>query len=1065
MASQIAAGSLFTSCVTNTEPQGIKDLREAKADYIESLSNLKKAEAEKVKAEAAIEQAKADYLQTKVEYQKIQNEIAQCTADSAKANLTVILKKKEAELKEAEKTLAQNEYELEKYLKHIALESKKLTREEQRAIDAYTRAYAEYLEAEQELRKVEAKMYDVNLGYANYLAYIQSENTAAALAVERWGEVMEALNDTLKLDSAFVEIEKFKKEWEVESAILEVEKANVQKEFNIFKVENVNESIRDFSKDLSAWFVKNVALPAPFHFAYKTQLPDNDIVVAAFTKYIDTWKLRSETNGFQIADGEIAANFNAAPIARKKIFGLSEYNDDPTDVRSLYNVVDALSRELVIDTNATAVDTVGLAKAVADAKDDYAKTKAALIAKVEAYGPVVDAKEALKDSNDALIAARAALTVAQNQYKADKDSLKAALENFVAVWNDIATDAPKKMGEGDTTNLWNAFKKVIVARYEIFGKDTYFSYLKPIVEGKELKWDTTKVNFTALERKDVSNEVDSALGGLTLLESAIQQFFNCKDDYLMKHFYQVDGYLTPISYEDLYSEPVTGGFATMCFGEYWINANFTIIPGGGGEYIPEAVADATDAVNAAVTAVKTAEQNVTTEYTKYYTDVYGKFWGIEPELDTIDATFVVKLHSSADSLEINFNEETFTEKPEIVKFKVTRKSYKKGVFNYDPTFNLNPNDELKIVWKQLCGNQEHKFESQGVSFGNLLFAKVLFKEAVKEEYTNWNADGVKEAIEALNDICDEFAAAYDAASEKQMKDSEPFFAFLEGLIGEDVLEEVFGRIDNAIATYNEYKPAVPGFDPVTFIIEQIAEGTISSREVVIAVFENLLCGEWSSKESKEAYESYAQTYVQFQVAAAFAGDQVEALLLDVLDKFVDALDIDIVSKDPGNIVEKLLFGTVNVGTFKNDGILKTAFNIVVPTITSYIVSDFGGIFGELTEKYFTEWEAAWNVYEQRIAEIQAQIDVYNDLETLYTAYETSITTALGVVSEKYESAFNTLKWTNAALDKIEAGADPYTLWFEIVTDWVEYWEKCVETAAVKLKAAEAAYNQVIKNHE
>lgn len=46
----IAAGSLFTSCVENTEPQGIKDLRLAKADYLDALSNLRAADAEKVKA-------------------------------------------------------------------------------------------------------------------------------------------------------------------------------------------------------------------------------------------------------------------------------------------------------------------------------------------------------------------------------------------------------------------------------------------------------------------------------------------------------------------------------------------------------------------------------------------------------------------------------------------------------------------------------------------------------------------------------------------------------------------------------------------------------------------------------------------------------------------------------------------------------------------------------------------------------------------------------------------------------------------------------------------------------
>ena len=1070
----IAAGSLFTSCVTNTEPQGIKDIREAKADYLESLVNLKNAEAEKVKAQAAYEQAQADHEQALVELQKIQNQIAQCKADEEKAKLTVTLKQKEAELKAQEKALAEAEYELEKYLKSIALESKKLTENEEKAIEAYTTAYREYLHAEQELRKVEAQMYDVDLDYANYVAKLQIQNAAAALEIEKWGEVMEALDDSLDITASREEIAKFKKEWEVDSAILEVEKVNVQKEFNVFKIENVNESIKAFSKDLSAWFVWNVALPAPFHFAYKTELPDNEVVVNAFEENMSKLCLIQEKNGFQIAGGEIAANFNNAPDARKKIFGVTPRNDDPTDVRSLYAVVDALSRELVIDTNATSVDTVGLAKAVADAKTEYTKIEAALKAGADAYAAAaladLKAKKLVKAEKDSL------KQVEESKYKAQRDSLKAAIENFVGVWNNIAEDS-QKMGKDDTTNLFNAFKKLIDVRAEVLpyeGKREYFHYLKGYKEDKTTPI-IDSVKFTALVKNNFvvgKKKYLTPLGGHSTLADALNEFFGI--DFTTGRMDISSGKLVKISYDNLYT--ATTYFNTLFFEKYYSHADMTKILLSGKEkateFKPETLVAAEKAATVAETAVENATKAFVAKHKEFYTDVYGKFWGIKVSKAEIDSTKEVKVSEKEKvvvwgfakdytPLVQNFTKETFTKEPAIVTFDIDKNSYtKKGGFANDKVGDkvpVNDNKELEIVWKQLSDNQGGKLAEQ-TEFRKLLFAKVLFKEAVQAEYTGWDTDDVKEAIDALKGICLEMAVAYADAAATQVKESEGFFQFLEGLIGEDVLEELFGRIDAAIAAYDQYKPAKAGYDPVMDVIEQIADGEISSREVAIAVFEDFMCG-------RVVGYAYTDAYVAHQVAAAFSGDQFEILFLDILDKFIDALDIDIVSKDPGNIVEKLLFGTINTGKFVKGHVAETAFNIVVPTITSYIVSDFGGIFGELTKQHFTEWAEAWDVYEQKIAEIQALQDVYHDLSTLYTAYENDLDAALEIISQKYEEAFITYEETSAKLARIEAGADPYTLWYEFVTDWVEYWEKCVETAAIKLKAAEAAYNQVIKNHE
>ena len=56
-----AAGSLFTSCIEQVEPEGIRNMRDAKADYIRSLKDVNAADAEYKRAEADVQRALARY--------------------------------------------------------------------------------------------------------------------------------------------------------------------------------------------------------------------------------------------------------------------------------------------------------------------------------------------------------------------------------------------------------------------------------------------------------------------------------------------------------------------------------------------------------------------------------------------------------------------------------------------------------------------------------------------------------------------------------------------------------------------------------------------------------------------------------------------------------------------------------------------------------------------------------------------------------------------------------------------------------------------------------------------
>ena len=70
----IAAGSLFTSCIEQVEPEGIKNLRDAKAEYIRALKDLRAADAEFRRAEAALKQADARYRDAETAWMNAQTE-------------------------------------------------------------------------------------------------------------------------------------------------------------------------------------------------------------------------------------------------------------------------------------------------------------------------------------------------------------------------------------------------------------------------------------------------------------------------------------------------------------------------------------------------------------------------------------------------------------------------------------------------------------------------------------------------------------------------------------------------------------------------------------------------------------------------------------------------------------------------------------------------------------------------------------------------------------------------------------------------------------------------------
>ena len=169
----IAAGSLFTSCIEQVEPEGIRDLREAKARYYDALSQLRakdgvyrEAEAALKLAEAAVQQATADQIKQETadaakmnellrEKQALENEAysmemelraAQIEAeiDSLQKVMEIREKQHEIDLVDKQRELAQAQETLRQALRDIALAAADLTPKEKAAVIAAVEKYLEW---------------------------------------------------------------------------------------------------------------------------------------------------------------------------------------------------------------------------------------------------------------------------------------------------------------------------------------------------------------------------------------------------------------------------------------------------------------------------------------------------------------------------------------------------------------------------------------------------------------------------------------------------------------------------------------------------------------------------------------------------------------------------------------------------------------------------------------------------------------------------------------------------------------------------------------------------------
>ncbi len=283
----IAAGSLFTSCIEQVEPDGILALREAKARYYDALAQLRakdgvyrEAEAALKLAEAAVQQATADKIKAETDaftkMAALNRELKQLEIDSMTMEMTlraaqieaeidsiqkameIASKQHEIDLVNKQKQLAKAEEDLRVALRDIQLAAQDLTAAEKEAVisaaQVYLMAREAVIDKNHEIFELETKLAKAQKELAEGALTWNEEEHDYTDAVEYYNaKIAQALADIADFEEAIKNIPNDVPGAEIEDAL----KA-WQDEIDGYKAtqQELDYALAGISKDKAALLVK-----------------------------------------------------------------------------------------------------------------------------------------------------------------------------------------------------------------------------------------------------------------------------------------------------------------------------------------------------------------------------------------------------------------------------------------------------------------------------------------------------------------------------------------------------------------------------------------------------------------------------------------------------------------------------------------------------------------------------------------------------------------------------------------------------------------------------------------
>jgi len=359
----IAAGSLFTSCIEQVEPEGILALREAKARYYDALAQLRakdglyrEAEAALKNAEAALKQAEAAHQQavtdafTKMEAlnrELKELEIAEKTMemelraaqiaqeiDQIQKEMEIADKQHEIDLIEKQKELAQAQEALRVALRDIALAAQDLTANEKAAVIAAAEAYAaiwekvneqeiEVMKAEKALadaqRKLEMGKYNEDYAWDSETHSYQAKVDLYNREIERAKGFIEEDKEKLENVPTLPDVDEWSAELDAYQALAdlwEYSRHELTQEAAAYYVQYVHDGVKAYNDEVDAWVEANKAVADPGKEPAEPQQKDYKINNVADSLAIEPIKVDQNDPGFIIYKrfGDLVGELDDLPV-------------------------------------------------------------------------------------------------------------------------------------------------------------------------------------------------------------------------------------------------------------------------------------------------------------------------------------------------------------------------------------------------------------------------------------------------------------------------------------------------------------------------------------------------------------------------------------------------------------------------------------------------------------------------------------------------------------------------------------------------------------------------------
>ncbi len=475
----IAAGSLFTSCIEQVEPEGIKNLRDAKAEYIRALKDLRaadaefqRASAEVQRAEAALRQAQADAIKAQtecyVQMQALERELKALEVEAAAAELEARKAEIAAEIEGIQLTmeeiraqhevnmvgyqedLAKAQEALRKTLRDIALASQDLTANEKAAvaaaIDEYEAAYNAYVDQTLVVMQAQQDVADAQAALAKADLVWDKESLQYVNKIDYWEKKIEQAKDQIAEDEALLadvpdpdvpdlnEWEATLQDLKAKKAEAEYSKHTLTEEAAAYYVTYVHDNMEVFNKFVDKWVEDNKAVAKPTEVKEPKQ---KDFV-------IDTDTTMVKIPAFE---ANMVADPDKALIYQRFADLVGEYTKLASDARGGKKIAEVTTEGDIATVNVyTRTELKDFVMGNTEGKPVYADYK-------DAEGNEVKKAKAAYGINGAISVLERELVLAEQSKEGEKEAIEKAYKDADSTWR-----AQREILLGGLYE-WDAYKK------------------------------------------------------------------------------------------------------------------------------------------------------------------------------------------------------------------------------------------------------------------------------------------------------------------------------------------------------------------------------------------------------------------------------------------------------------------------------------------------------------------------------------------------------------------------------------------------------------------------------